>query len=100
MLHIIFICLVPNTGTRLVILDVLVAMLGGGIAPHRNTKQKGHRVLLGGSCQRSHKGEIQPYYKPAAMEDIIMGGTAEANDSHSFLIEVAMVLNDCIGSID
>ena len=34
-LHIIFICLVPNTGTRLVILDVLVAMLGGGIAPHQ-----------------------------------------------------------------
>ena len=33
--YIIFICLVPNTGTRLVILDVLVAMLGGEIvAPH------------------------------------------------------------------
>ena len=28
--HIIFICLVPITGTRLVTLDVLVAMLGEG----------------------------------------------------------------------
>ena len=39
-----------NTGTRLVILDVLVAMLGGGIAPHQTMG------YLNGALQKSAVG--------------------------------------------